>query len=196
MAVKVLFDPKVNDALKREFMDELHVMARLHHPHVVRLLAACVRPPKMCFVMELCTQSLFQLLHLSRTPLSPKQLLTMALEVAGALEYLHVQRPIIIHRWGWKRACCAPRASRRLHRDLKSHNVLLDAHGTVKLCDFGLVSTKATTAGTPCYMAPELLANRPFSCKVDVYAFGILLWEVRARVCMHARVRCRAWLWG
>ena len=49
----------------------------------------------------------------------------------------------------------------------------------MKLCDFGLVHTKNTTAGTPAYMAPELLNDKPFSRKCDVYAFGVLLWEVR-----------------
>ena len=63
--------------------------------------------------------------------------------------------------------------------DLKSHNLLVSKKdGTVKLCDFGLVHTKHTTAGTPAYMAPELLNDKPFSKKCDVYAFGVLLWEV------------------
>ena len=57
------------------------------------------------------------------------------------------------------------------HRDLKSHNVLVDADGVAKLCDFGLVRTKVVSAGTPAYMAPELLENdaRSLSRKVDVY---------------------------
>ena len=46
------------------------------------------------------------------------------------------------------------------------------------MCDFGLVSTRIVTAGTPMYMAPELLLNKPFNKSVDVYAFGILLSEV------------------
>ena len=54
-------------------------------------------------------------------------------------------------------------------------------HTQVKLCDFGLVTTRATTAGTPNYMAPELLEDLPFSKAVDVYAFGIVLWEMFAR---------------
>ena len=51
----------------------------------------------------------------------------------------------------------------------------------IKLCDFGLVSTKVTTAGTPNYMAPELLEDRPISKPVEVYAFGLVLWEMLAR---------------
>ena len=60
-----------------------------------------------------------------------------------------------------------------VHRDLKSHNVLLDANGEAKLCDFGLVNTRQVTAGTPNYMAPELLLAKSHSTPVDVFAFGV-----------------------
>jgi len=50
----------------------------------------------------------------------------------------------------------------------------------LKVCDFGLVRVKATQAGTPAYMAPELLENKAFNKSVDVYAFGILLNEIFA----------------
>ena len=78
------------------------------------------------------------------------------------------------------------------HRDLKSHNLLIAADGSIKLCDFGLVRTRTTTAGTPNYMSPELLDNRPFNKTVDVYAFGILLYEVSSSVfSLYARERER-----
>jgi len=74
-----------------------------------------------------------------------------------------------------------------VHRDLKSHNVLVASDGSTRVCDFGLVRTRNTTAGTPAYMAPELLSNGVFSGKVDVYAFGVLLWEI-----YHAEVPWRS----
>lgn len=79
------------------------------------------------------------------------------------MRHLHTRRPPIVHR------------------DLKSHNVLLDTRGHAKLCDFGLVNTRETTAGTPNYMAPELFLSKPFSPSVDVFAFGVLLNELWAR---------------
>ncbi len=54
------------------------VSRELDHPNVVRFLGACVRPPRMCFVMELCRQSLFKLLHDSKTPLSEDTLIRYA----------------------------------------------------------------------------------------------------------------------
>jgi serine/threonine protein kinase len=76
------------------------------------------------------------------------------------MEYLHSQRPCIIHR------------------DLKSHNVLRSFNGAIKLCDFGLVKVRNTRAGTPAYMAPELINGATFNKSVDVYSFGILLNEI------------------
>ncbi|PNH07216.1 Serine/threonine-protein kinase CTR1 [Tetrabaena socialis] len=69
--------------------------------------------------------------------------------------------------------------------DLKPQNVLLDERGRAKVCDFGiakikdrtLLSTRNAHAGTPAYMAPEQFEGRPVSEKVDVYAFGMTLYE-------------------
>ena len=163
MALKTLFDPRVSQELVQEFMDELHVMSALSHPNVVELFAANTRPPKLVIVMELCDRSLYQLLHQTKETVDEALGMRMATDVAAGLAYLHAQDPPIIHR------------------DIKSMNLLLTVDKTIKLCDFGLVTTKVTAAGTPAYMAPELLQSRPFSKKVDVYAFAIILWEIFQR---------------
>ena len=164
VAFKTLFDPRVGDKLKQEFMDELHVMSSLAHPNIVDLYAANTRPPKLLIVMELCDRSLYQLLHQCPAEPVPVELaMRMARDTAAGLAYLHAQSPAIIHR------------------DIKSMNLLLTVDKRVKLCDFGLVTTKVTAAGTPSYMAPELLQSRPFSKKVDVYAFAVILWELFTR---------------
>lgn len=76
------------------------------------------------------------------------------------MEYLHAQRPAIIHR------------------DLKTHNLLKAYDGHVKICDFGLVKVTNPQAGTPAYMAPELFQNKPYNKSVDVYSFGVVFWEL------------------
>jgi serine/threonine protein kinase len=76
-----------------------------------------------------------------------------------------------------------------LHRDLKSANLLLDESYTTKVCDFGLSRLKAQArsmtgnCGTVQWMAPEVLANRDYDEKADVYSFGIIVWELLSREC-------------
>lgn len=117
-------------------------------------------PPNLCFVMELCQDSLYHLLHVDRVNYSESDCIRIALDVASAMEYLHSLKPVIIHR------------------DLKSLNVLIAFNGAAKICDFGLVKNVNTQAGTPAYMAPELFQNKSYNKSVDVYAFAILFWEI------------------
>ena len=72
-----------------------------------------------------------------------------------------------------------------VHRDLKSANCLVNKHWTVKICDFGLSRamtdspmTDNSSAGTPEWMAPELIRNEPFSEKCDIFSLGVIMWEL------------------
>jgi serine/threonine-protein kinase len=70
-----------------------------------------------------------------------------------------------------------------LHRDLKPTNVMLDGRGRVRLTDFGLATTvdsegPVEIAGTPAYMAPEQFAGQTLSVATDLYALGLVLWEI------------------
>jgi len=100
------------------------------------------------------------------------RLKNMALDIARGMNYLHCSDPIIIHR------------------DLKSHNLLVDEHFKVKVCDFGLSTmvkrhldrfTAMTPVGTPCWTAPEVLRNELYSERADVFSFGVVLWELVTR---------------
>lgn len=72
-----------------------------------------------------------------------------------------------------------------VHRDIKSANCLVNKHWTVKICDFGLsrIMTESpmrdsSSAGTPEWMAPELIRNEPFTEKCDVFSLGVVMWEL------------------
>ncbi|GLI60477.1 hypothetical protein VaNZ11_002636 [Volvox africanus] len=154
---------------------EVEVLARCQHPNIVRLLAASLQAPRFCLVMELMETSLDRLLYgrrETRRLLPLDMILHVGDQIARGLTYLH---PTIVHR------------------DLKPANVLISNAGSsrpvVKLADFGLsrlrntvLITRNPEVGTAPYVAPEVFdaQNLVITDRVDVYAFGILLWEMLA----------------
>eukprot|EP00899_Mesostigma_viride_P014134 jgi/Mesvir1/22721/Mv14129-RA.1 len=140
-------------------------LQELRHPHVCQLLGACMRLPNLCLVFEYMPKSLHDVLYGGQVDLDRKRALELAIDIVRAMRYLHARQPPVIHR------------------DIKPGNFLVGRDWRVKITDFGLASMERgsgkTGAGTPAYMAPELLAGGGrYNEKVDVYAFGILLNEL------------------
>ena len=129
VAIKTLFDTRISEELKKEYIDELLILSRIKHSNIINFLGACMTPPHLFFVMELCSCSLFDKLHKYRENLLPPECLRISIDISSAMEYLHSLSPVIIHR------------------DLKSLNVLQAYDGSMKVCDFGLVKVRNTQAG-------------------------------------------------
>lgn len=81
VALKTLFDARISGDLKQEYMDELLVMSRVSHSNIVKFLGACMKPPNLCFIMELCDTSLFNLLHVKRINLSQMETFQAAVRI-------------------------------------------------------------------------------------------------------------------
>eukprot|EP01116_Phalansterium_solitarium_P008208 TRINITY_DN2170_c0_g1_i1.p1 TRINITY_DN2170_c0_g1~~TRINITY_DN2170_c0_g1_i1.p1 ORF type:complete len:192 (+),score=42.35 TRINITY_DN2170_c0_g1_i1:257-832(+) len=114
--------------------------------------------------------SLFGILHRRSFDLSWSLIIRIAMDVARGMNYLHKCTPIIIHR------------------DLKSHNLLVDETFKVKVCDFGLArllgqqtDKEMTSCGTPSWTAPEVLRNEHYTESADIYSYGVVLWELVTR---------------
>ncbi|KAL7617519.1 hypothetical protein Lser_V15G01957 [Lactuca serriola] len=171
VAVKSLFlEQDFHPGKFNEFWREVAIMRRLQHPNIVLFMGVVTEPPNMSIVTEYLSRgSLFRLLHKPgpKKILDERHRLKMAFDVAKGMNYLHKRNPPIVHR------------------DLKSPNLLVDKNYTVKVSDFGLSRLKANTflssksaAGTPQWMAPEVLNDEPSNEKSDVYSFGVILWEL------------------
>ena len=68
-----------------------------------------------------------------------------------------------------------------MHRDIKTQNILINKDNQAKLCDFGFASIleyRSTLCGTFQYMAPEMIQKKPYDYKIDIWALGILLFEL------------------
>lgn len=176
VAIKVLKVSELTDTLEQDFKLEAQLMGRLRSPHIVQLYGVCFERPLRLVMEYLPNGSLFNLIH-SSNEINWEQRISISLDVAKGLHYLHVQKPQI------------------LHRDFKSLNILLDQARHAKLTDFGLSQVKqaikSTTmkqsaatqsVGTLAWMAPELFNRKPrYSTASDIYSMGVVFWELASR---------------
>lgn len=165
ISAKGNFERQLNDRLARE----AQVLAQLDHPNIVRVHELGRKRGYRYFLMDYVEgQNLRQLLK--RSPLTPLQIVQMALQVCDALEHAH-SRGVI-------------------HRDIKPENILIDTTGRVKLADFGLALMAESPAqnlrltlegqllGTPDYMSPEQRETpRQVDHRSDIYSLGVVLYE-------------------
>ncbi|XRB22879.1 serine/threonine-protein kinase [Pseudoscourfieldia marina] len=171
VAVKRLLEQGNMGEGVREFEHEASLMAGLRHPNVCLFLGAVISAGEFSIVTEFLSRgSLYRLLHRASAtapPIDLRRRMRMAADVCRGMRYLHGLTPPLVHR------------------DLKSPNLLVDRAWCVKVSDFGLSRLKARTyltsktcAGTPEWMAPEVLRDEPTDEKVDVFSYGVVVWEL------------------
>ncbi|MCO5547689.1 hypothetical protein L7F22_001140 [Adiantum nelumboides] len=175
VAVKRMESGVMTSQGQREFQSEVNVLTKLRHRHLVAILGYCIEGGEKALVYEYMpggtlSQHLFAWSRQGLSPLSWKCRLSIALDVARGLEYLH-----------------GLAQSRFIHRDLKPSNILLDEYFRAKISDFGLVrlvpegekqSVQTFVAGTFGYLAPEYANTGHITTKGDVFSFGVVLMEL------------------
>ena len=155
-------DPILFDRFKREAA----IGERLEHPQVMRVFGGEKRS-RVYMVMEWCDGQLLRRI-LDEGVLPQERALRIAERVLDALEYIHGQGVV--------------------HRDLKPENIMVDEHDNVKLIDFGIASdansrrltytSLSPALGTPNYIAPEQVKGKRGDARSDIYAMGIILYEM------------------
>jgi serine/threonine protein kinase len=154
----------------KEFRTEAKFMSAMNHPNIVALKGVCLSPP--CLVTEFMELgSLHSYLANEQNILSWQQCIGIAEDIAQAMLFLHSQTPP------------------KIHRDLKSPNILLTLQGSyirAKVADFGTARSLAPIIGgrivdNPIWLAPEIMRNEEYSEKADCYSYGIILYEILTR---------------
>jgi hypothetical protein len=154
------------DAPPRDFLAELSVFKSLKHDNLLMFIGGACEPGNAFLISEFAKLgSLDSYIANNRGKLSFPQRIQFAIEAAKGMCFLH--------------------NNNRVHRDLKSLNLLvtiMDKQTVVKVADFGESRTAqenmTIAAGTYNWMAPEVLTSRTYTQKADVFSFGIILWEL------------------
>jgi WD40 repeat protein len=165
-AIKVLHTQLENEDVK-QFQTEARTIARLVHPHIVRVLEFGVEDTTPFLVVDYAPNGTLRKLHPKGTQLPLPLVVSYILQVADALQYAHDQKVT--------------------HRDVKPENMLLDRRNEVLLSDFGLAIVAQTSryhstqglqeiAGTVAYMAPEQIQSQAGPAS-DQYSLGIVAYE-------------------
>ena len=161
VAVKVLSEAILDSGGRERLLNEARATARLNHPNIVSVYDAGEADGSPYVVMELVEGGS---LH-SHRPRDLDTIVAIARQISAALDHAH--------------------SNGFIHRDLKPENVLLARDGSAKLSDFGLarsitsrVTSEGTITGTVFYLAPEQVLGHEIDGRVDLYALGVVLYEL------------------
>lgn len=172
VAVKTLNVKTPSPAQLQAFKNEVAMLKKTRHCNIL-LFMGCVSKPSLAIVTQWCEGStLYKHIYVNETKFKLNTLIDIGRQVAQGMDYLHAKNII--------------------HRDLKSNNIFLHEDLSVKIGDFGLATAKARWSGEKqanqptgsiLWMAPEVIRmedSNPYSFQSDVYAFGIVMYELLA----------------
>ncbi len=166
VVVKILTEQAAREPeAKARFLREAQVAGNLAHDNIIAVYDFGEESGRPYMVMEFPRGEDLRSMIKSNRCGDLHCRIRLALQLARALEYIHAHKII--------------------HRDIKPDNIQVTATGVVKLMDFGIARTQDTqltrpgfTLGTPFYMAPEQVRGLPVTPLVDIYSFGVLLFEL------------------
>ena len=167
LALKVLHSHFASDAAYLErFRREAHITASINHPNVIRIFEVAQDGDSYFISMEFLPESLSNVME-AEGRLSPERAVNIVYQVCLGLQ-------------------AAYDAGVQVHRDIKPQNILLAPDGTMKLTDFGIARAADLSAmtrtgqfmGTPHYMSPEQARGERADIRTDIYAFGVVLYQM------------------
>ncbi|XP_034096107.1 serine/threonine-protein kinase 3/4-like [Gymnodraco acuticeps] len=150
----------------QEIIKEISIMQQCNSPHVVRYYGSYFKNSDLWIVMEYCgAGSVSDIIRLRNKTINEEEMAAILQSTLKGLEYLHFMR--------------------KIHRDIKAGNILLNNEGQAKLADFGVagqltdtMAKRNTVIGTPFWMAPEVIQEIGYNCVADIWSLGITALEM------------------
>ncbi|KAJ8982999.1 hypothetical protein NQ317_014294 [Molorchus minor] len=149
-----------------EIIKEISIMQQCDSPYVVKYYGSYFKNTDLWIIMEYCgAGSVSDIIRLRKKALTECEIATILSDALRGLEYLH--------------------SNRKIHRDIKAGNILLNSDGHAKLADFGVagqltetISKRNTVIGSPFWMAPEIILEIGYDCVADIWSLGITALEM------------------
>ena len=162
VAVKILPVTQDLESLKKE----ISILKECKSLYIVQYYGSYLKDNDLWLILEYCNPgSVSDIIKITKRNLNETEIASICHAVLRGLEYLH--------------------DTKKIHRDIKAGNILLDHQGNAKLTDFGVsaqlintYSKKNTLTGTPYWMSPEVLSNSEYNKKTDIWSLGITLIEM------------------
>lgn len=150
----------------QEIIKEISIMQQCDSPYVVKYYGSYFKNTDLWIVMEYCgAGSVSDIMRLRKKTLTEEEIATVLSDTLKGLEYLHLRK--------------------KIHRDIKAGNILLNNEGHAKLADFGVagqltdtMAKRNTVIGTPFWMAPEVIQEIGYDCVADIWSLGITALEM------------------
>ena len=177
VALKLLKRGMDSEALVRRFVQERRILAELNHPHIARFIDGGISADgRLYYAMEY-VEGVSIKEHVRRNKLGVRDCVHLMAEVCDAVA--HAQVHLVVHR------------------DLKPSNILVDGNDQPRVLDFGIAklldssdprqTASEMRAMTPVYAAPEQIFGEPISTATDVYALGVILYQLLTDALPHQR---------
>lgn len=161
VAVKKLHSPDYSTDAVEAFRKEVQTLLKLQHPNLARVVGCGVSDAKYIVSEWIDGISCWAHMHVAKQPTSQLWALQLTRNIADAMSYLHTANVI--------------------HATLKPKNIILDKDMNAVIKDYGFLDIKDALSPDdvePAYMAPEYLAGESYTEKIDVYSFGMLMYEL------------------
>ena len=163
-SAKIAYIEKTNEV--ESFKKEINILSQCNNQYIVHYFASYIKGHQIWIILEFCDGgSLYELIKILPRNLNEEEIASLVSMILKGLIFLH--------------------ENKKIHRDIKTENILLTHEGIAKLADFGVstqlmhsFSKKITKIGTPFYMSPEVILQNKYDYKCDIWSLGITTIEM------------------